>query len=183
MNMDFENLLSLIHAWDEVQKRGAKNTKLIDAQGELQLRLQIIKLGRRMNIESDKKQKQFPFWYLASPYSDKQEHVRTYRNTVVCAIAAAFQKENFPVYSPVAHGHAIHSIGGFSGTGDEWSKHNRTMIYHSRGLIILTLHGHDKSSGVLREHTWAEEFNKPIEELDPQADISERILYMQRQYT
>lgn len=181
---DIQQLLGLILSWDDLQRAGAKNPSTYRADHELRLRNLIRGLARRLHSAAQERTAQFNYWYLASPYSDPRPHVVEYRVGAVCTIASALVGEGLTVYSPIAHGHALHKLGGYPGTEAEaWRKHNRSLLYHSCGVLVLQLHGYENSKGISLERTWAADFEKPVEPLDTKEELNTFVSKLKRKYS
>lgn len=106
------------------------------------------------------------FWYLASPYSRYPAGMET-AYTDICGIAAQLFKAGVPVYSPIAHTHAIATIGGFAGHFDQWKDFDEAMIAASCGLIVAMMDGWKESVGVTAEIDICKRMRKPVRYVDP----------------
>lgn len=109
--------------------------------------------------------------YLASPYSVKHPisaHqallLRLKRYERVCKMAAELMKNGENIFCPIAHSHAIETIGmpGEIYGQDFWLKQDFSVLQHAKELIVFKMDGWDKSSGVAAEIEFAKENNIPI---------------------
>lgn len=106
-----------------------------------------------------------PFWYLASPYSKYPLGTEAaYRD--VCALAARLFKAGIPVYSPIAHTHAIAVIGGLDGHFEQWKRFDEAMIAASCGVIVAMLEGWRESAGIAAEIAICKRQRKPTRYCD-----------------
>lgn len=103
--------------------------------------------------------------YLASPYSDPEEVIRTRRFWAVCAVTAHLMRDGHIVYSPIAHSHPVALCGGLPTEWDFWARFDETMLHAARELWVLTLPGWDNSRGVKAEIRIAQRLEKPIKQL------------------
>lgn len=114
-----------------------------------------------------------PFWYLASPYSRYPAGTEAaYRD--VCALAARLFKAGVLVYSPIAHTHAIATIGGLDGHFEQWKGFDEALIAASCGMIIATMDGWRESAGIAAEIAICKRLQKPIRYVDVDFNLAER---------
>jgi len=100
------------------------------------------------------------FYYLAGPYS-KLNHEQA--NKAHCEAAALLKNAGITVYSPIAHGHAITTIGGLGFRDcDWWLDHCWPFAKAALGCIILTIDGWQESKGTLAEAEWFRDMGKPV---------------------
>jgi hypothetical protein len=100
--------------------------------------------------------------YLASPYTHESQDVREKRVKKACAVAGAFIREGYTVFSPIAHGHLIASYSNLPIEYTFWEGLNKAFIEWSDTLWILPLKGWEASKGIRREIKIAKELNKEI---------------------
>lgn len=105
-------------------------------------------------------------YYLATPYSDApggQEHA--YR--IACIIAANLIRKGVMVFSPIAHGHPIATLGGIEGRdGLTWERINGDVLATCEGLIVAMMPGWDTSAGIKAEIQAAYDWMMPIWYMD-----------------
>lgn len=103
--------------------------------------------------------------YLASPYSHDEETIRDLRFLLVCKAAATLMRRGQLVFSPIAHTHPI-AAHGLPGHWKFWERYDRKMIALCDRLVVLTLPGWEKSTGVQAEIRIAQELGKDVSYLD-----------------
>lgn len=107
------------------------------------------------------------FWYLATPYS--KYHLGLQSADVCARInTAILLKAGVPVFSPIAHSHAISQLYGMDAVDhDFWMKADLAIAAGAHGLIVLTMDGWDKSSGIQEEIEFFMNAGKPIVYMSP----------------
>lgn len=105
--------------------------------------------------------------YLASPYSHEDEDIRHERFESVVMAAGWMMKNNYHVFSPIAHCHPIQLCYKLPTEFSYWSSYDRRMISHCDALCILQIPGWKESVGVKAEYQIAIELNKPIYLMQP----------------
>jgi hypothetical protein len=96
------------------------------------------------------------FIYLASPYTDDDPDVRQRRFEVVCRVAGELMEEGHIVFSAIAHGHSVETIGMEGPAGhDFWMRQCVGMLERAEKLVVLTLDGWEVSRGVQEEIEFA----------------------------
>ena len=108
------------------------------------------------------------FKYLATPYSKYPDGVDA-AHAEACAIAAALFRQGTPVYSPIAHTHAIETIGRLGVGFEHWAAFDEAMIAASDGMIVAMMDGWKDSAGIAAEIVICRRLGKPVEYLDPTA--------------
>lgn len=93
------------------------------------------------------------FVYLASPYSKLVATVGLDEAARVVALAAgAMIEEGIPVFSPIAHGHAVAEAYGLDKLDqDMWMKQCFPILSRASVVVVLTFDGWRDSAGVLAE--------------------------------
>lgn len=93
------------------------------------------------------------FVYLASPYSKLVSTVGLDEAARVVSLAAgAMIEEGIPVFSPIAHGHAVAEAYGLDKLDqDMWMKQCLPVLSSASALVVLTFEGWNESAGVLSE--------------------------------
>jgi len=107
-------------------------------------------------------------YYLASPYSHPDPHIRQQRFDVVCQVAADLMRAEHLVFSPIAHGHPLTRFG-LPLDWEFWERNDRHHLERCSELIVLMLPGWTSSRGVLAEIAIARELQKPIRYLETPA--------------
>jgi hypothetical protein len=108
---------------------------------------------------------------LASPYSHPDELVRQYRNDLVVKAAAKLYAEGIHVFCPIAHSHPINRAGSGSaesGSWKVWCDFDMHMLSSCGAMLLLTMHGWQKSVGVTAELEFAHKHNLPIFSIRPE---------------
>jgi hypothetical protein len=101
-------------------------------------------------------------YYLASPYSHDNQHVKDHRFQVVQEVTVKLLLDaGLYAFSPIAYNHpmVIHDLPTDWGF---WEEYDKAFIDHSDGLIVLTIDGWKESVGVQAEIEYAKNLNLPI---------------------
>lgn len=102
------------------------------------------------------------YWYLGSPYSRYPEGLDA-AHKAVCENAALLIKAGVPVFSPIAHSHAIAMAGRMDPLDHSvWLPADQPMMDAAKGLIVLKLAGWSRSYGLAHEITAFADAKKPI---------------------
>jgi len=101
--------------------------------------------------------------YLAGPYSHPDVTVRQLRYEQLTAKAAELMLENYVVFSPITHGHAVAMGHNLPTDFAWWEQQCLGMLRHASKLIILTLEGWEQSKGVEAEVEFARKLGINIE--------------------
>lgn len=110
-------------------------------------------------------------WYLASPYSSASDAVRELRYRHTCQAVARLFERSIPVYSPIAHSHAVNEIGGLEESAFEfWRDFDLGLIDRLDGVVVLMLDGWERSHGVTAELEHARATGKPVLWVEPVID-------------
>lgn len=116
--------------------------------------------------------------YLAAPFSHPNPQVKKERSLRVNKYTAKLIQGGQMVYSPLTHNIPLIRLG-MQNNWDTWRELDHHMLSKCDLLIVLTLEGWDKSTGVTSEIAFAKEHNIPIEyreyplELDSLAEENE----------
>ena len=105
--------------------------------------------------------------YLGSPYTHSDPAIMEERYLAVCLKASQLAKEDYYVYSPIAHWHNIAKLYGLPRDWGFWQKMDRESIQLMDQVWILKLEGWSISEGLGHEILIAKEFNKPYIFIDP----------------
>ncbi len=107
------------------------------------------------------------YWYLASPYAKyKDGREAAFRD--ISGIAAKFLIEGIPVFCPIAHSHAIATIGEMKQVDHEfWMSCDLPFLNRAIGLIVAQLPGWQESRGVTEEIGFAKGIGIPIFPYNP----------------
>jgi len=101
--------------------------------------------------------------YLATPYSHRDEKVRTQRFMAVSERANSLMQLGHLVYSPITHGHILGAFGNLPGDFDFWEAHCLSFLRHwAQELHVLALPGWQQSRGVLAEMAEAGRLGLPV---------------------
>ena len=107
--------------------------------------------------------------YLASPYSHPCPVIRHARFTAVCRQAAEMLRCGIPVFSPIAHSHAI-AAHDLPLDWTFWQRFDRPFIEICSEMWVLTLDGWQESRGVQEEIALARELGKTVVLVEPMND-------------
>lgn len=105
--------------------------------------------------------------YLAGPYSHPNAEVRHKRYEALTAKAAELMLEEFVVFSPITHGHAVAEAHDLPTDFEWWESQCLGMLRHASKLLVLTLDGWEQSKGVTAEIVFAREIGIDIEYVRP----------------
>jgi len=108
--------------------------------------------------------------YLAGPYSHPDAEVRHARYQALTAKAAELMLENYVVFSPITHGHAVAMGHNLPTDFAWWELQCLGMLRHASKLVVLTLDGWEHSKGVEVEVEFARKSGISIEYI-PAIDI------------
>ena len=101
------------------------------------------------------------FWYLATPYSKHPRGIEAAYNEAVAAAVICIHA-GVMVFSPIAHTHAIATVGELPGHYEQWSQLDEAMISAAVGVIVVQMDGWEQSSGIAAEVELAERIGKPV---------------------
>lgn len=108
------------------------------------------------------------FVYLASPYSHPDAEVREARYVAACRAAAKLMLAGEIVFCPIAHSHAIETIGiGKVKSGEFWKAQDIELLRHANKLTVLRLMGWKESCGVRWEIETASMLGLLVGYIDP----------------
>lgn len=106
--------------------------------------------------------------YVAGPYTTKdgspgaQASVRLHRfNKLTMAAVMLTQAKRWNCFSPITHSHPMHEQG-LGGDWEFWKRIDTEYIQASERLVIVTLDGWEKSTGVNAETKIANDLGVPI---------------------
>lgn len=103
------------------------------------------------------------FIYLASPYTHDDPAERVKRYEAACKCAARLMHEGVPVFSPIAHSHAIEQHFAKPEGFNFWMQQDIPILVCASKMIVLMLDGWQASKGVTRELEVARTFCIPVE--------------------
>lgn len=95
--------------------------------------------------------------YLATPYSDDIEIVRTARFWAACAIAGRLMRGGLNVFSPIAHGHPIALVTELPTDFGYWRAYCDAMLSGAAELWVAMMPGWQNSVGIKGETDRAQE--------------------------
>ncbi len=101
--------------------------------------------------------------YLAGPYSHPDEYIRHKRYEQLTAKAAELMLENYVVFSPITHGHAVAMGHNLPTDFAWWELQCLGMLRHASKMVVLTLDGWVESKGVTAEIVFAQKLGINIE--------------------
>ena len=111
--------------------------------------------------------------YLGLPYSDDDPLVEDWRAEVSNVIAVDLTKQGRIIFAPISAWHNLARKHELPGTFEYWLKLDEEFIKASKKIIIITLPGWDKSTGVSGEIKLAKKYHIPIEYIDPEPYIKQ----------
>lgn len=101
-------------------------------------------------------------YYLASPYSHKDEKVRQERYELACKATAELLDMGYRVFSPIVHSHPLVAYG-LPSDSEFWLDQDLRLLERCDRLLILEIDGWDISEGVQQEIDRANERGMLIE--------------------
>lgn len=109
-----------------------------------------------------------PLLYLAAPYTHKFANVRQERLQTFCEVAAKFERRGeyhvvSGLYNTLLTSHDAELPDDYA----FWQSYSRTMLSHSKVLVVLVLPGWQLSTGVKDEIAFAHEHHIPTVYYDP----------------
>lgn len=109
------------------------------------------------------------FAYLASPYSKLVSSVGLNEAARVVSLAAgAMTEEGVPVFSPIAHGHAVAEAYGLDKLDQVmWMKQCVPVASKASVCVVLKFEGWDESIGVATEVGLFVKAGKPVIYVEP----------------
>jgi len=102
-------------------------------------------------------------YYLASPYSHKEEGIQEYRyqkTLMACDIIS--QRYNIAIISPIVYGHQFAKFLNYPTDAESWKVFNTVLMKRSDYLIVLQLEGWEHSEGIVHEIDYFKEAGKKI---------------------
>ena len=102
-----------------------------------------------------------PLFYLASPFTHKLAKVRKARVEAATSAAIALLKYSVHVFSPIAY-NGNWERRDLPGDWAFWGKYDLNFLARCTGIIVLTIDGWDKSTGVLAEIKFSEDNGQPV---------------------
>lgn len=107
------------------------------------------------------------YWYMGSPYS-RYPGGRAMAHFEACRNAALLIRSGIPVFSPIAHSHAVAEFGQIDPDDhDIWLPAGKPMMVAAGGLIVLKIDGWSTSEGVYYERAMFRHMDKPIVYMTP----------------
>ena len=102
--------------------------------------------------------------YVAGPYSHSDPDVRQQRFVEHCIAAAKLADADVcPVFSPIAHGHALCEQGGLTRLDhDFWMRQCLPFLRNADALVVLTIDGWRESKGTQVELDEAAALQIPV---------------------
>jgi len=100
--------------------------------------------------------------YMASPYTRAPGGLeRAFINA--SKMAASLLKVGVPVFSPIAHSHAISVLGGIDPKDHTfWMKHCRAVMQQCEAMAYCLSPGHENSTGMAMELKYFRDAGKPV---------------------
>jgi len=114
-----------------------------------------------------------PIEYLAIPYSSPYESVMDFRAEVSDIICADLMNQGRLIYAPISSCHHIAKKYGLPRDWKFWRRLDREFIKTCGKIIVITLNGWKKSTGVRAEIRLAKKYGLEYEEIDPTPYLKE----------
>ena len=111
-----------------------------------------------------------PIFYIATPYSHVNPHIRELRFAQVTEFCARQSNLGVVVFSPITHSHEIAKYGTPT-VWSFWKNIDIEFIQRCAFLVVLKLDGWQDSVGVTAEITLAKEYGATIMYLDYNENI------------
>ena len=108
--------------------------------------------------------------YLASPYTADSEATMQERYEAACRVAARFNAQGRPCFSPIAHSHPL--VAYEPSLGREyasWQAIDEAIIGACSEVCVLMIPGWEQSKGIKAELALADKLGKPITFVEPTA--------------
>lgn len=107
------------------------------------------------------------YWYLGSPYSKFPRGLDA-ACECVCKAAAQLIRAGVPVFSPIAHSHAVAEAGDIDALDHAiWLPADEPLMKAAGGLIVLMMDTWEVSFGLSREIKHFIEAGKPVVYMSP----------------
>lgn len=100
--------------------------------------------------------------YLASPYSDKDPAIMQRRFEAVEKLTAKLMRDGLPVFSPIVHSHALAHKYNLPTDFAFWQSHCLTLLSRADYMLIYTLPGWEKSTGISGEIDFCKQQGIPV---------------------
>ena len=119
-------------------------------------------------------QQQRPLVYLACPYSHDDPAVRHARFEAANRAAGRLMKDGHLVFSPISHTHPIAEAEGLPRGWEYWQRFDRAYLAYCHRLVVLSIDGWKRSTGVTSEIAIAREMGLEIEYINetPNANVT-----------
>ena len=103
-----------------------------------------------------------PLTYVAGPYTGPTPGIQGERFRLLTVAACMLTHcKRWNVFSPITHSHPMHELG-LGGDWEFWKKIDTEYLSVSERIVIVTLDGWEKSTGVNAETQIARELGIPI---------------------
>jgi len=106
-------------------------------------------------------------YYLASPYYHPDSMIRYHRFCLAKDAVLDLLNEGITAISPIAYYHPLAVTAGLPLDATFWWQHNHRLMSYSKGLILLTIDGWEKSEGVRLEIDYFRGTNSPCYKMEP----------------
>lgn len=108
--------------------------------------------------------------YLASPYSSSEPGLAAHRFHMTEYYVAKYMQQNFAIFSPIVHCHALAENYNLPTDAQYWWGYNKAFLEKADELWVLRLLGWEESKGVRVETAWwnANRQLKPLRFKDPE---------------
>lgn len=100
-------------------------------------------------------------YYLASPYSHKEREVMNERAEVATKAAVDLLHKGIFVFAPIPY-NAPWEKYGLPGDWGFWQEFDKAFVSRMDAVVVLTIDGWDRSTGVTAEIKFAEENRIPV---------------------
>lgn len=115
-----------------------------------------------------RKESDTPLYYLAGPYSHKDQAIMDQREIDHAKCAVELKLQGYSIYAPIPETTALTKLGGLVGTSwKDWRDHDLNLLSRCDEIIIILIEGWRESIGVRGEVKFAIQNDIPISYLDP----------------
>jgi len=109
--------------------------------------------------------------YLGTPYLHDDEEVMQFRAEISDMICADLMKQGRFIYAPISSCHHIAKKYGLPRDWQFWKGMDEEFVSICKRLLIITLPGWEKSTGLTAERGIAKRESIPCEFIDPEPYI------------
>lgn len=114
------------------------------------------------------------FYYLASPYSHKDEVIKHKRKVAASNVIIKLMQQHIYAVSPIVHNTTLVDDwqSELDTNWDFWIDYDFAMLASCRSMLVLTIDGWKESVGVTAEIAYAKKLGKTIKYVNIEGEIS-----------